>query len=449
MSGQAHIAVIDVGKTNAKLTAVDRATGAETAMRTMPNDVRRAGPYPHFDVEALFAFFMDGLADFAADRGFDAISITAHGASAALLGDDGLALPVLDYEHDGPDALADEYDRLRPPFVETRSPRLPLGLNVGAQLFYQQRRFPDAFSRVRRIVTYPQYWGWRLTGIAATEVTSLGCHTDLWNPAAGTFSTLVDRLGVRPLMAPVRSAFDVLGPVKSGLARPVPVHTGLHDSNASLLPHLMARPSPFAVVSTGTWIILFGVGGDPSRLDPARDTLANVDAHGRPVPSARFMGGREFDLLTEGRPETPDAGTVARIVENDIMALPSFVGPCGPFPGGRGHWTVDPATLSAAERTAVASLYTALMTSECLELAAPSGPVVIEGPFARNALFAAALKAVTGRPVESASGSTGTSAGAALLAGGLPAAQPAVAATEDILPAGFAEYARRWRILAG
>ncbi|MCE3590562.1 hypothetical protein LXJ59_28655, partial [Escherichia coli] len=66
---------------------------------------------------------------------------------------------------------------------------------------------------------------------------------------------------------------------------------GIHDSNASLLPHLMTRSSPFSVVSTGTWVVLFAVGGQLDKLDQARDTLANVDAYGKAVPSARFMGG--------------------------------------------------------------------------------------------------------------------------------------------------------------
>ncbi len=70
---------------------------------------------------------------------------------------------MLDYEHDGPDALAAEYDAVRPPFSETGSPRLPLGLNLGAQIFWQERRFPERFANVAAILTYPQYWTFRLT----------------------------------------------------------------------------------------------------------------------------------------------------------------------------------------------------------------------------------------------------------------------------------------------
>ncbi|MGG2476833.1 carbohydrate kinase, partial [Rhizobium sp. BR5] len=71
---------------------------------------------------------------------------------------------------------------IRPDFAETGSPLLPVGLNLGAQIHFQKTAFAHEFARVRSIVTYPQYWAGRLTGVQATETTSLGCHTDLWNP---------------------------------------------------------------------------------------------------------------------------------------------------------------------------------------------------------------------------------------------------------------------------
>ena len=146
----------------------------------------RQAPYPHHDVEALWTFILDSLARLNREQRIDAISITTHGATAALVDAAGeLALPVLDYEFDGPDRLAADYDAVRPPFAETGTPRLPLGLNLGAQFFWQQKRFPAEFAKAAAILMYPQYWALRLTGVAANEVTSLGCHTDLWNPWTG------------------------------------------------------------------------------------------------------------------------------------------------------------------------------------------------------------------------------------------------------------------------
>ncbi|HZY67147.1 MAG TPA: carbohydrate kinase, partial [Devosia sp.] len=100
-------AVIDIGKTNAKLALVDLARLAETEVRKTPNAVLHDGPYPHYDVERLWNFILDGLRDLGRLAPVDSISITTHGATAALVDDGGnLALPILDYEHTGPDALA-------------------------------------------------------------------------------------------------------------------------------------------------------------------------------------------------------------------------------------------------------------------------------------------------------------------------------------------------------
>ena len=448
-----RIAVLDIGKTNVKVVLVDGATGTEAWTRILPNGVLQHGPYPHADVARIEAFVIDALADLVRTEGLDAVSITAHGASGALIGPNGLALPVLDYEHDGPDDLAEDYARVRPGFQETFSPRLPAGLNLGAQLFWQAQTFPDAFAAATAFVTYPQYWAFWLTGIASTEATSLGCHTDLWAPRHKRLSSLVAAMGWTSRMAPLRSCFDRLGPIRPalaariGLARPVPVACGIHDSNASLLPHLQAESGAFSVVSTGTWAIVFAPGGTLDRLDPARDTLANVDPYGRPVPSARFMGGREFDILTDRTPADPEVAALGSVLARRIMALPTFAPGSGPFPRGQGRWSHDPATLTPAERTAAASLYEALMTAACLDLLAARGRTIVEGPFARNALFCDALARLTGREVVAASGTTGTSAGAArlLLPAGLSPDRAGAVAAPTAMPGDFDAYAAQWR----
>ena len=145
----------------------------------------------------MWAFVLDGLAEVNRAAPIEALVVTTHGASGVLLdADGGLAFPVLDYEHPGPDEVAAAYDAVRPGFGETGSPRLPLGMNLGAQVFWQLETFPEMAARVAWVVTYPGYWVSRLTGRSRRDVTSLGCHTDLWAPGAGDFSSLVDRLGL-------------------------------------------------------------------------------------------------------------------------------------------------------------------------------------------------------------------------------------------------------------
>jgi len=445
-----HVAVIDIGKTNAKLALVDLEAGRELAALRQPNRARTGGLFPHHEVGAIWDFILHGLRQFASGEGVDAISVTTHGATAALIDGGGeLALPVLDYEFDGPDDMRAAYNKVRPDFSETGSPALPIGLNLGAQLFWLSRRFPHEFAQSSAILAWPQYWTWRLTGVLASEVTSLGCHTDLWNPHEGDFSSLVDRMGWRGQFPPLRRAGDILGPIlpeiadRTGLDPATPVVCGIHDSNASLLPHLLGRKPPFAVVSTGTWVVVMAVGGSKPELDPARDTLINVDAFGNAVPSARFMGGREFEMVMEIQPRQSDPSDLSAVLKAGNMLMPSVAEGSGPFPDARSRWIGTEPT--GGKRHAAVSLYLALMTATCLDLVGAQGDIVVEGPFVSNEPYQAMLEAATGRHVVASGGSTGTSIGAAMLAR-LPEADIALGIADnpraDLL---LVRYAREWK----
>lgn len=442
-----RIAVLDIGKTNAKVLVVDLTTGAEEVLARTPNAVVRDGPYPHHDLEMLWDFALSGLR-LAAARGVDAVSITTHGAACVLVdADGGLALPMLDYEHDGPDRLAAEYDAVRPEFGETGSPRLPVGLNVGAQVFWLSRAFPAKFSQVRHVLMLAQYWSFRLSGVAASEATSLGCHTDLWNPWEGRFSSLVSRMGWGALFPPVRKAADVLGPVlpsvaeATGLPVGTPVLCGIHDSNASLVPHL--GEVPCGVISTGTWMIVMALGGRAVELDAGRDVLVNVNALGQPVPTARFMGGREVEEIMVGRIVEPSPDDLAAVLEGRVMAMPSLHPETGPFPGKRFGW-IGPEPVGRA-RMAAASFYSALMGAECLALAGAEGPVIVEGSFGGNLAFLRMLATATGRVVRGSGAGAGTGLGAALLAGPLRAEGLAAVEVQPESGPLWTGYVRAWR----
>ena len=262
-----------------------------------------------------------------------------------------LATPVLDYEHDGPAQTAAEYNALRPEFAVTGSPRLGMGLNLGAQLHWLFARDTELLGRVQSVVTWPQYWGFKLTGATACDVSSLGCHTDLWQPVAGRFSGLVEQLGLGGKIAPPRRPNEVLGVLLpevaavAGISVGTPVVCGIHDSNASLLPHLLTQTGPFAVVSTGIWVVCLAISGSAAGMDSARDVLMNVAAGGRAVPSARFMGGREYEVVRTGRVAVATPADEAKVLVAGLMLRPS-VAAGGPFPGCRIGWSHAPGGFS-------------------------------------------------------------------------------------------------------
>lgn len=447
MTDPRFVAVIDIGKTNTKLALVDLASGAEVAVETTPNRVQPGPPWPHFDSEAQWAFLSGAMRRLAATHRVDAISVTTHGACAAFLTAGGrLAAPVMDYEFTGTDSTRAAYDRLRPPFAETGSPALPRGLNLGAQLHHALIADPGLADRCAHVVTWPQYWGFRLTGALACDLSSLGCHTDLWNPGAGAWSSLPAALGLAGKMAPPRRPDEVLGTLTPALQAewgigPIPVAVGIHDSNASLLPHLRARKPPFAVVSTGTWVICMAIGGNPAPLDPARDTLVNVAATGQPVPSARFMGGREHDLIRAGSIAPGHAEDAAAVLSRGVMLLPAVMPDSGPFAGRTHRWMAPPET--EGETAVALDFYLALMAAECLSLIAAEGPALVEGPFSVNPRFLAMLATAIDREVIPSRARTGTALGAALL---FSQDAPATAPNEVTRPdAGLRSYAQAWR----
>jgi len=454
MTPPRHIAVIDIGKTNAKLALVDLVTLTEVAVVTRPNVVQPGPPWPHYDVDGHWAFLLDGLAQFHRDHGIDAISVTTHGACAALLDENGgLAAPILDYEHEYPADVVAAYDAIKPDFAQTGSPRIAAGLNVGAQLHWQFLTDPGLRDRTDRIVTYPQYWGHRLTGVAASDVTSIGCHTDLWLPREGRLSDLSARLGIKEKIAPVRKSDDILGPIlpevaaHTGLPKDTRVCVGIHDSNASLYPHILTQDGPFSVVSTGTWVIVMAMGGAQIPLDPARDTLINVNARGQAVPSARFMGGREYELIQQGHSTSPTPADIDKTLANQLMILPAVDPRTGPFKGRAMDWMGDVPAVGTGLRAAALAFYLAMMTDTCLRLTGADGPIIVEGPFARNPAFTAMLGAATGRPILTSEAATGTSIGAALLFGnsaGLVAPRPE---NSPVNISAHQAYASQWRAI--
>ena len=452
------IAVLDVGKTNAKVLLLDDA-GRVLAQRGRPCGTLSGPPYPQLDLDGIWAWAVAALGEIAAIERIECIVPVAHGAAAVLMAGEEPALPALDYEHPGPDALAAELAGELDPFAATGSPVLPLGLCLGAQFYWQERAFPDAFGGVTEILPLAQYWAWRLSGVKATEATSLGAHTHLWRPAEGRFSDLARRRGWAERFPPLRRAWDTLGTVRpelaaaTGLPADCRVLAGIHDSNASYLPHLVARTPPFTVLSTGTWIIAMAPGLPLSRLDAHADMLANVDARGEPVPTARFMGGREVELVAGAEAlRTPATREdVAAIVAAGVMALPSFVAGSGPFIGLPGRIAGDPG-VAPGRRTALASLYAALIVDVMLDKLESAGPVLIEGSFHRNAAFCGLLAALRpGQPIHPTDDPSGTARGAWLLARwherpSWPSALPA-AATAWAIP-GLAAYRARWRALS-
>ena len=161
------------------------------------------------------------------------------------------------------------------------------------------------------------------------------------------------------------------------------------------------------------------------------------------------MGGREHDLAMAGPYPDPTEADLEAVLRARRMLLPSLMPQAGPYPGRSARWLNEPAP-GTAERGAAVAAYLALVTAQSLSLIGHRGPLVVEGPFARNRSYLAMLAVAAACEVQSTGGTTGTSQGAALLAAGLrpralaarsDAAAPAIRA--DLARAYIADWRRR------
>jgi len=443
-----RLAVADFGKTHTRFAVLSPSLEIEAGVEIASARFQRDGL---LDIAALARWCEQALDELHAQAPFAHLMPVTHGAAVVALRDN-RALPVQDYEAAIDPCWSERYDALRPPFAQTGSPLLPNGLNLGRQLYARANTDPD-FALADTLLTYPQHWVWRWCGARGTDVSSLGCHTDLWQPRRNTWSSLARAQSWQRQFPPLVAAGDVAAPLHAALAQRlrirqnVAVHWGAHDSNAALAAFLGER-EPFTLLSTGTWLVAFAVGGAATELDERRDTQWMVDVHGRPVACARFMAGRERERIAGNAPAA-DVAALGELLCADALALPGFA-PGGPFP----HATPPAKSFigsvpdHSGGRAALASLYIALMTDAMLDLIGARGALHVEGPLAQDAAALAALAALRPAQTVYATGQSCVLSGAARLALGRCAVSTppcrAIVAPADLQPLLHARR-QRWR----
>lgn len=419
--------VIDIGKTHAKLLLID--AEGEVQEQHSRNNASVLSPlgYPALDVHGLELWMIKTLRASKNAKFCSRAIASTHGAAFVALSDDGLAWEPLDYEWDAlatrPDLRA-VFSKAADPYELTFSPELPAGLNAASQLFSVQHLYPLAWKRTRYLLPYAQYWAWKLSGQFATEVTSLGCHTHLWDPYKSCFSAMACQAGWDKFFPPLRSAWEVLGCVQSevvqnwGLPEGCQVHVGVHDSNACLARYFVDPDSKnlsqnnLTVVSSGTWTVLMAPGASTLGLHDRDDMLANVDVLGRVTPTARFMGGREFEtILEDALPEEATVEGIQKLLKNKVQIMPSWTQQGGPFRRLSGHVMSNENIYHSPigdhftndMRASMAALYCAQVTVYLINRlwrndhqvhSRKCNRVVIDGPLVKNKVYLSVVQAL-------------------------------------------------------
>lgn len=227
------------------------------------------------------------------------VNFTSYGASCVYV-DDALQRLTPLYNYLKPAASAtlqsfyDLFGNARTFSYETSSP--PLGmLNTGFQIFRLKKELPEIYRRVKYAIHLPQYLASIVSGKMYSDLTSLGCHTGMWDFRKQQYHAWLAKEGIEDLLAPIttNATSATIGGIEIGV--------GLHDSSAALLPFLHMSTEPFIFLSTGTWAITFNPFDHSLLTDDelANDVLVYMLPDGRPVKASRCLLGKVHDERSE------------------------------------------------------------------------------------------------------------------------------------------------------
>jgi sugar (pentulose or hexulose) kinase len=294
------IAIIDVGKTNKKLFLFDQNYHIVFERSARFIETIDEDGFPCENLESLRLSVFDSLHEVFRRKEFQikAINFSTYGASFVYIDEDGRPVaPLYNYlKPYSPDLLRRFYDTYggEEKFSQqTASPVLG-NLNSGMQLYRIKYEKPELFKRIKYALHLPQYMSYLLTGNVCADITSIGCHTNLWDFSKNDYHEWVYKEGIAEKLPPIEPSDTI---TCSAFGNNYGVGIGLHDSSAALIPYLVNFSQPFVLISTGTWCIsLNPFNNTPLTVDELRqDCLSFLHYGGKPVKASRIFAGNEHE----------------------------------------------------------------------------------------------------------------------------------------------------------
>jgi sugar (pentulose or hexulose) kinase len=295
------IAVFDVGKTNKKLFLFDERykivfEKSARFIETLDEDGDACE-----NLESLRLSVFDSLREVFKNAEFEirAINFATYGASFVYIDEDGKPLaPLYNYLKEYPEDLKNkfygDYGGEEVFSNLTASPVLG-SLNSGMQVYRIKHEKPELFKQIKYALHLPQYLSYLISGEAYSDITSIGCHTNLWDFSKNRYHEWVEKEGILEKLAPIVPSDSVMPAAFPG--NNYGVGAGLHDSSAALIPYLVSFNEPFILLSTGTWCIsLNPFNSSPLTAEELKnDCLCYLQYEGKPVKASRLFAGYEHE----------------------------------------------------------------------------------------------------------------------------------------------------------
>ncbi|MFL5743478.1 MAG: FGGY-family carbohydrate kinase [Niastella sp.] len=305
MSRTSVIAIFDIGKTNKKLFLFDEQYNIVLEKSEQFAEITDEDGDLCENLAALTNWVRACLQDVFNDPRFQvrALNFSTYGASFVHIDKEGNAVaPLYNYLKPYPAGLQEgfyqKYGGEITFSIYTASPVLG-NLNSGMQLYRLKYTKPGLFERIHYSLHLPQYMSFLVTGRAYSDITSIGCHTGLWNFPQNHYHEWIYREAINEKLANIFPSDQLMPSQWQGQALLTGV--GLHDSSAALIPYLFHFTEPFVLLSTGTWCIALNPFNQ-TRLtyeELQQDCLCYMEYRGKPIKASRLFAGYEHEQQTK------------------------------------------------------------------------------------------------------------------------------------------------------
>ena len=293
------IAIYDIGKTNKKLLLFNEHYQLVQETCKQFAEIKDEDGFECEDVQSLTTWIKDSFEVLLSDEKFTvkAVNFSAYGASFVYL-DEALnvCLPLYNYlKPFDPQLQQQFYDTYGGESLVAKQTASPVlgNLNSGMQLYRLKYEQPAAFARIKYALHLPQYLSFILTNKIYADITSIGCHTNLWDFEKNQYHDWVKQEGIDTKLPAVLNGESIAGYTYNT----IPVGVGLHDSSAALIPYLAIFHEPFILLSTGTWCINLNPFNQAplTTAELENDCLCYMSFEGKPVKASRLFAGYEHE----------------------------------------------------------------------------------------------------------------------------------------------------------
>lgn len=299
------ILIFDVGKTNKKLFLFDESYKIVHEETFQFEEAIDDDGFPCEDIVSLSSWISTSLARLLTDEEFaiQAINFSGYGASLVYVDQDlKPILPLYNYLKPYPDSLLKsfykKYGGKQKFSLQTASPVLG-SLNSGLQLYRVKKEKPEIFKKIKYAIHLPQYLSAIITKKAFSEITSIGCHTNMWDFHTNDYHSWIFQENIKSKLPPFIRSDECMKISLNNSS--FWVGPGLHDSSAALIPYHAAFTDPFMLLSTGTWCIsLNPFNNNPLNYNELqRDSLCYLSYEKKPIKASRLFAGYEHQQQTK------------------------------------------------------------------------------------------------------------------------------------------------------